>query len=141
MTIKPQQMANLREKGYRLTPQRLAILDILDHNVGHLSPLEIYQHASQRLPGITETTVYRTLDFLANHGLAVAAHMGEGKLGYESSVRQHHHLICRNCGYSIEIAPIFLEALTNQFKEQTGFMIDCSHLTFLGLCPDCVQKM
>lgn len=140
MTINNKRIADLRAKGYRLTPQRLAILDILEHNGGHLSPLEIYQHASQRLPGITETTVYRTLEFLANHGLAMLAYMGEGKLSYESSARQHHHLICRNCGYSIEIAPVFLEALASQFQEQTSFIIDCSHMTFFGLCPGCVEK-
>jgi len=54
----------LRAQGFRLTPQRLTILTILRHSGRHLSPLEIYQQAHQAMPGITEATVYRTLNWL-----------------------------------------------------------------------------
>lgn len=132
-------IANLRLQGYRLTPQRLAILNIMELDGGHLSPTEIFQRAAQRMPGITETTVYRTLDFLAQNGLALVAHIGEGKFVYESAARKHHHLICRNCGHTVEIGPELLEILYKQFHEETGFQIDCYHMTFFGLCPGCVK--
>src|SRR5512143_215520 len=93
----------LRDKGFRLTPQRLVILHILEEDGGHLSPAEIYNRAIKRMPGLTEPTVYRTLDFLARHGLAMVAHIGDGHLVYESARRNHHHLICRECGHTIEI--------------------------------------
>lgn len=130
----------LREKGYRLTPQRLVILQILEEDGGHLTPLEIYNRSVQRMPGLTEPTVYRTLDFLAQHGLALVAHIGDGHLVYEASGRNHHHLICRACGYTVEIQHEQLAALYAQFKEQTGFEIDCCHVTFFGLCPACIEK-
>src|SRR5512142_1391940 len=110
---------DLREHGHRLTPQRLAILQILDEDGGHMSPTTIYERAVQRLPGLTEATVYRTLDFLVQNRLALVAHIGDGHLVYESARRNHHHLICRECGYTVEIDHTQLSALFAQFEEQT----------------------
>ncbi len=131
---------NLRDHGYRLTPQRLAILQILEEDGGHLTPIVIYERAIQRLPGLTEATVYRTLDFLTHHDLVLVAHIGDGHLVYEAARRNHHHLICRECGYTVEIDHNQLAALFAQFEEQTGFKIDCAHVTFFGLCPGCADK-
>ncbi len=130
----------LRAQGHRLTPQRLAILQILEDAGGHLTPIEIYERAAQRLPGLTEATVYRTLDFLAHNGLALVAHVGEGRLVYESAEHNHHHLICRACGHTVEIEHDLLKELYAQFAERTGYQIDCSHMTFFGLCPGCAPK-
>jgi Fur family transcriptional regulator, ferric uptake regulator len=127
----------LRKKGYRLTPQRLAILRVLEEDGGHLSPCEIFEHASRLLPGLTEATVYRTLDFLAQHGLALVAHVGDGRLVYESADHEHHHLICRTCGHTVEIEHDLLETLYQKFFERTGYHIDCCHVTFFGHCPQC----
>ena len=134
-----QKVQLLRAQGRRLTPQRLAILQVLEEHGGHLTPSEIFERASARLPGLTETTVYRTLDFLAENGLALAAHIGDGRMVYEFAGRNHHHLICRECGYTVEIEGALLEQLYAQFKEQTGFRIDCCHVTFFGLCAGCDQ--
>ncbi len=80
----------LREQGYRLTPQRLAILDVLRNTHGHLNPTEIYQRVAQAIPGLTEATVYRTLNFLAEQGLVLVAHLGRGRLAYELTEHDHH---------------------------------------------------
>ncbi len=131
----------LRKQGHRLTPQRLAILQILDDHSGHFTPSDIYERAVQRMPGLTEATVYRTLEFLSNNGLALVAHVGDGRLVYESAAHNHHHLICRQCGHTIEIEPDLLAALYDKFHERTGFQIDCSHMTFFGLCPACAGQV
>ncbi len=133
-------MKALRKQGHRLTPQRLAILEILKEDGGHLTPAEIYTRALERMPGMTEATVYRTLDFLAQHELALVAHVGNGHLVYEVAGREHHHLICRSCGGTVEIKHELLEALYKTFEEQTGFQINCCHVTFFGLCPACITK-
>ena len=127
----------LRKSGYRLTPQRLAILQVLEETHGHLSAAEIFQSSAHRLPGLTEATVYRTLDFLVGHGLALVAHIGSGRMVYESAQHNHHHLICRKCGQSAEINHAELVALFKHFEKSTGYHIDASHVTFFGLCPDC----
>jgi len=132
-----QSLNHLRQMGYRLTPQRLAVLQVLEESHGHLSAGEVYQLALARLPGLTEATIYRTLDFLVAHGLALTAHIGSGRMVYESALHDHDHLICRKCGGSVEIDHRDLVTLFQHFEQTTGFMIDASHVTFFGLCPDC----
>jgi Fe2+ or Zn2+ uptake regulation protein len=127
----------LHAQGLRMTPQRLAILDVLQRSHGHLTPLEICRLAEQALPGLTEPTVYRTLNFLAQQGLVLVAHVGNGQLVYEIAGRNHHHLICRNCGSTCEIDHDLLKSLYEQFQASTGYHIDNFHVTFFGLCPDC----
>jgi len=131
----------LRAQGYRLTPQRLAILQIIEEDGGHLTAAKIFERASRRMPGLTEATVYRTLDFLSRKGLALVAHIGDGRLIYESADHNHHHLICRECGHTVEIGTDLLETLYQRFNEQTGYLIDCCHMTFFGLCPACVKDI
>ena len=127
----------LRQQGYRLTPQRLAVLRILRRCGEHLTPAEIIARAQDELPGMTEATVYRTLNFLTEHELARAAHVGSGQLVYEIAEHEHHHLICRACGAAVEIDHSALEALYARFETETGYRIDSPHQTFFGLCPAC----
>jgi len=133
-------LKDLRAKGFRLTPQRLAILRILEANGGHLTPLQICQQAVQQIPGLTEATVYRNLTFLAEQGMVLAAHVGSGQLVYEIAGHDHHHLICRICGQSCEVEHSLLQDLIQRFYEQTGFQVDTPHVTFFGLCPGCQGK-
>lgn len=127
----------LRARGYRLTPQRLVILRILNDADGHLSPGEICRRAQQLLPGLTEPTVYRTLNFLTEQNQVIAAHIGSGQLVYELGGHNHHHLICRKCGHSHEVEHDSLEQLYQHFQLTTGYQIDSIHVTFFGLCPAC----
>ena len=130
----------LRAQGYRLTPQRLTILRILQDADRHLTPVEVYQLAQAAMPGLTEPTVYRTLSFLTEQGLLLAAHVSNGQIVYEIAEHSHHHLICRACGGTQEIDHNVLGSLYQQFQDSTGYLIDSIHLTFFGLCPDCQNK-
>ena len=131
---------HLRSQGYRMTPQRLAILSILENAGRHLSPQEIFEQTQRTLPGMTEATVYRTLSFLAEQGLVLSAHVGSGQLVYEIAGHDHHHLICRACGGTHEIDHTLLLSLYQQFQASTGYQIDSMHVTFFGLCPECQSK-
>lgn len=127
----------LRSRGYRMTPQRLAILHVLNHSGKHLSPSEVYAKAQKQLPSLTEPTVYRTLEFLAENNLARPAHMGNGHLVYEIARHEHHHLKCRDCGSETEVEHALLEKLYKQLESASGYQLTDSHVTFFGLCPDC----
>jgi len=127
----------LHEHGYRMTPQRMAILHVLHHSDRHLSPSEVYEQACAEFPGLTETTVYRTLEFLSRNGLARSSHAGNGHLMYELARHDHHHLKCRNCGSEMEVQHTLLEPLYLQLKAMSGYRITDSHLTLMGICPDC----
>ncbi len=127
----------LHARGFRMTAQRMAILHALRRAGGHLSPTEVYKRARRERPGLTEATVYRTLEFLAGNGFALAAHVGGGRLVYELTDDRHHHLICRDCGAQVSVEHAALKSLYETLRASTGFRLDSSHVTLFGLCPDC----
>ena len=127
----------LRELGYRITPQRRVILHILRHANDHLTPGEVFEQAQANLPGLTETTVYRTLEFLAQVGLAQAAFGSSGKRAYEISDHDHHHLVCSQCGHELEIPHERLAGLFAELAGETQFQLAQNHITLFGLCPNC----
>ncbi len=127
----------LRARGFRMTPQRLAILHVLRHEATHLSPVEVYKKALKELPGLTEPTVYRTLEFLAENGLIRSSYAGSGHLTYEIAEEEHHHMICRSCGSEIEVEHALVESLYKKLESASGFKHIDSHVTFFGVCPKC----
>ena len=138
MTCSPTHIAQqVREKGFRLTPQRVAIMNVLHEAGEHLSATEIYARVHTFTPGLTEPTIYRTLDFLAQNGLVSVTHASGGKLRYELARHQHHHLVCSACGQEQEVSQAQLQAIYDQVEQITGYRLTESHITFMGLCPDC----
>jgi len=127
----------LRARGFRMTPQRLAILHVLHHAGTHLSPTEVFLSAKKVFPRLTEPTVYRTLEFLTANGLARPAHRSHGHLVYEIARHDHHHIVCRLCGREIEVQHTVLANLYQELESATGYRWMDSHITFTGLCPDC----
>ena len=140
MTCADQYTPQLRARGFRMTPQRMAILHVLHHEGTHLSPTEVFARAKEATPGLTEATVYRTLEFLAENGLARPAHMGSGHLVYEIAQQDHHHLICRKCSGEIQIDHAPLETVYAELESSSGFRSIDSHVTFFGLCPGCQEN-
>ncbi len=127
----------LRARGYRMTPQRMAILHVLHHEGIHLSPAEVYKKAHKELPGLTEPTVYRTLEFLADNGLVRPSYSSNGHLTYEIAGNAHHHIICRICENEIEVEHTLLESLYRLLETTSGYRSIDSHVTFFGVCPKC----
>jgi Fe2+ or Zn2+ uptake regulation protein len=136
----PTQIQHLRAQGFRLTPQRLAVLRVIESSGRHMHPVEIVQETQKIMPGITEASVYRILDFLTSTGLVLAAHVGSGQLVYENAARAHHHLICRSCGQSCDVDYTMLESLYKELQACTGYQVDSVHVTLFGLCPDCQNQ-
>jgi len=127
----------LRARGFRMTPQRTAILHVLRHEGTHLSPIQVYKQARQELPGLTEPTVYRALEFLAENGLVHSAYSGNRHLTYQIAGDDHHHVVCRVCGSEIEMEHAVLENLYRKLESTSGYVRIDSHMTFFGVCPKC----
>jgi Fe2+ or Zn2+ uptake regulation protein len=137
MSCASEYASQLRARGFRMTSQRLAILHALRHAGTHLSPREVYRQAKQELPTLTEPTVYRTLEFLAENGLARPSHTGNGHLMYEIAGSDHHHIVCRICGDELEVEHSLLEQLYHKLESTSGYLRIDSHMTFFGVCPNC----
>jgi Fe2+ or Zn2+ uptake regulation protein len=130
----------LRSRGFRMTPQRMAILHVLHHAGTHLSPGEIFRRAQMELPRITEPTVYRTLDFLTENGLIYPSHSGNRHSTYQIAGRDHHHVICRICGSEIEVDHAVLASMYQKLEAASGYARIDSHINFFGICPKCQDK-
>lgn len=132
----------LRQAGFRITPQRQVILEVVAHGQDHQSAQQVYRTALRRLPGLNLATVYRTLDSLNRAGLVDLMDDTNGSLRF--SLRDPHHphahLVCRECGETIELPATWLRRLTENLRRTTGFQADLEHQTFSGLCPACAQK-
>src|SRR3989304_4618580 len=90
--------ALMRERGFRVTPQRQLILDAICEGDGHTTPDEIYERVRARTPHVNRATVYRTLDFLCEMRLVVAAQIG-GHMGFGiAGGGTHHHPASRHRG-------------------------------------------
>jgi Fe2+ or Zn2+ uptake regulation protein len=118
----------------------MTILHTLRHAGTHLSPGQVYKQAKGDLPGLTEPTVYRTLEFLADNGLVHASHTSNGHLTYEIAGNEHHHVVCRICGCEVEVGHTLLENLYRQLESTTGYARIDSHMTFFGVCPACQKS-
>jgi Fe2+ or Zn2+ uptake regulation protein len=137
MAFSSEYAPQLRELGFRVTLQRMAILRVLRHSRGHLSPLEVYARARRSVPGLTQPTVYRTLEFLAANGLAWQTNLANGHLVYELAKRNHSHIVCRECGSQVEIDPRELDSAYRKLAAITGYAVDQRHVNLSGLCPRC----
>lgn len=131
----------LRRRGYKLTPQRRAVLRTVALSQDHLTPAAIYDRVRQQHPGIGLLTVYRTLQILTELGFICEVHAGGSCGSYiVGSPEHHHHLICSNCGKVINFTGCNLSELEQRLSQQTGFEIESHLLEFLGCCRSC-QKI
>ncbi len=143
MTCHKPTLERLHQQGVRVTVQRSVILEDLFHNTGHRTAEAIYQHVSDRLPGLNVATVYRTLELFREAGLVVTHPSQDGITEFElvrSGGDLHHHLICRRCGteYALEAEPV--EQLRATIEEQFGFHADLDHIVITGLCARCSEE-
>jgi Fur family ferric uptake transcriptional regulator len=129
----------IREHGFRVTPQRLLLLDAVCEGNGHTTFDEIFERVKSKAPGINQATVYRSLDFLCDLRLVVSAEI-EGHTVYEiASDTPHHHLVCRNCGSSQELTDYHFQELRDHLLEEHGFKADLDHMAITGLCAKCME--
>jgi Fur family transcriptional regulator, ferric uptake regulator len=129
--------ARLRERGYRLTPQRELILRAVDE-LGHATPDEVLAEVREHSSAVNASTVYRTLEVLEGLGLVRHAHLSDRAPTYHSvSDHEHFHLVCRNCGRVVSVGPGMLASLTARLRDEQNFAVDVGHLTVFGDCVEC----
>ncbi|MFL0247088.1 Fur family transcriptional regulator [Candidatus Clostridium stratigraminis] len=137
---------NLKEKGYKLTPQRRAIVDNIIKNEGsHLTTEELYDLVKQECPEIGLATVYRTVQLLEELNVVSKLDLNDGcyryELVHEDENHHHHHLICSNCGKVIEVQGDLLEVLEHEIESKYNFKIKNHSVKFYGICNECKDKI
>ena len=132
----------LRQKGYRLTPQRYLILNVIQEAEEHLSVDEIAERVQQHNPYVSLSTIYRTLELLKSLDLIRESHLPGEQLRYETAKGQaHHHLICRRCHQTIHLDETLLGNLHEKVQEDYHFHGLTLDLVAVGYCDSCWQLM
>ncbi len=135
--------AILRQHSYKLTPQRRVIIQTIASSQGHLTPTLIYEkvHQDYRNINIGLVTIYRTIEMLAKLKLICDLHAGGSCSSYIMSASgHHHHLICSNCGKTIDFTGCELGKVEQNLSRETGFKIEGHLLEFIGLCQACQKE-
>ncbi len=140
------EMKRIRElvkvKGYKLTPQRRATLDVILQNEGkHMSTEEVYLEVKKQCPEIGLATVYRTVLLLEEMQVLQKHNFDDGRNRYElnhpEEDHQHHHLICKGCGVVIEVEEDLLDSLEHNIEKKYDFTIVNHKVRFIGYCGQC----
>lgn len=131
---------DLRQRGYRLTPQRQLVLEAVD-TLEHATPDDILSEVRRTASGVNISTVYRTLELLEELDLVSHAHLGHGAPTYHLADRHHHiHLVCRDCTHVIEADVDVVAEFTEKLRGTFGFETDMKHFAIFGRCADCAAK-
>jgi Fur family transcriptional regulator, peroxide stress response regulator len=136
-----QMLAKLEEHGFRITPQRIAVLRVLAASEDHPSVEMIYEKVRREFPTTSLATIYKTVTLLREMNEVLELGFPEGSNRYDGhKPYPHPHVICTKCRKIIDPD---LERLTDLKKElvsETGFQITSHRLDFFGICPDCQKK-
>lgn len=137
----------LKKKGYKFTPQRKAILEVLSDRFGeHLSSEEIYDLVKVNNPEIGLATVYRTVQLLVELDVLSKLNLDDGFVRYEindndGEGHHHHHLICSECGKISEVREDLLDSIEAEIERKYEFQIKDHKLKFFGLCKSCKENL
>ena len=131
------------ENGYKLTPQRLATIEIILKNKDkHLTTEEIFTEVKKAYPNIGLATVYRTILLLDELKILTKHNFDDGKYRYElndsSESHHHHHLICSKCSRVLEVEDLLTD-LEEKIEKTYKFKITNHNLQFFGLCDRCIK--
>ncbi|TFG76317.1 MAG: transcriptional repressor [Thermodesulfobacteriales bacterium] len=126
------------DKGFKCTPQRLAVLKVLQDTSAYLSINTIHLKVKEFLPDTGLATVYRSLETLVDLNLVVKVHLEDGCHSYVIAPEGHRHpIVCTDCNKVIEFAEFPLDDLSKQISEDTGVQIKTHFLQLFGKCKEC----
>ncbi len=130
----------LRQHGVQVTAQRLAVLRAVSARP-HVTADEIAEIARREIGAISRQAVYDALGMLAERGVIRRIQPAGSPARYEDRVGDnHHHLICRDCGRTVDVDCAVGEAPCLTASDGRGFEIHEAEVIYWGRCPDCVSR-
>jgi Fur family peroxide stress response transcriptional regulator len=129
----------LREKGYKLTSQRLEIIGLLASDMTHPGAMDILKKVKNKVPQISMSTVYYTLDMLKKEGLIQEIEFYDRDNRYDVNVTNHINLICKKCG-RIDDLPGGIMLSYAQVQQKTDFQPVAMRYEYYGYCKNCRRK-
>ncbi|MBN1138595.1 MAG: transcriptional repressor [Anaerolineae bacterium] len=134
-------VAKLRERKYRLTPQRIALLRLLAAGDGHPSAHQLYEQIKDQFPTTSLATVYKTLTVLKEIDEVLELGFSGDDNRYDGNKPYPHpHLICIRCQKILDPEVNLAHGLIQEVAQSSGYQIVGHRLDFYGLCPDCQDR-
>lgn len=134
-------IARLKKQGFRLTPQRKAVLKVLASDIHHPSVEQIYKQVKKDFPMTSLATVYKTVTLLKELGEVLELGFADGSNRYDGrKPNPHPHLICIECNKILDPDVDGWRDLPQALSESTGFRILSHRLDFYGICPQCQKR-
>ena len=132
-------VASLREEGFRITPQRIAIVDYLLKTEDHPSAEHIHKTIQKKYPMVSLSTVYKTLDLLKERKLVSEIEV-DGEARFDAHIDEHINLVCMNCGKIEDVDEDSLREIWNRAAKKSKYLIVKGSFELFGYCNSCKSK-
>ncbi len=132
----------LREKGLKVTPQRMAIFGMLCETTSHPTAEQVWDAIREQFPAVSFNTVYTTLNALEKCGLIQRLHIGENAAHYDAKQVPHVHFTCKCCAKVVDFedcSHLEMQSLLAKLAEHEGCRVDKVELNVYGMCLECVK--
>ena len=130
------------DAGYRLTQPRRAVADLIGSRSGHFTAADLLGDARRKHLSLGRATLFRNLDLFTELGALERLDLPNGDHAYVACEpeQHHHHVVCRNCGKSVEVADSGLQSVVSEIARRSGYAIDAHRLELFGTCPTCAES-
>ena len=139
--IRRRVIQGMRQTGLKLTRQRLAVIDVIAGEKSHPSAATVFAKARKKVPQISLSTVYLTLDVLKRAGLIKELEFDNRDSRYEGDISDHLNLVCSGCGRIEDFKAPSPPVPSENVEKSTGFRVDSIRLEYYGYCRACRMKM
>jgi len=131
----------IRQRGGRLTPQRVAVLKVLAESKGHPSVEQIHDRIKVDFPTTSVATIYKTVALLKDMGEVLELGFGDSSNRYDGNrPYPHPHLMCTRCGEIRDLDVSALAGILDQLSRDVGYQIVGHRLDLYGICSECQDR-
>lgn len=130
-------VSRLRASGVRITAPRRMVLAALADSGSHVTAEDLHRRVRREDPDVSVSSVYRTMELLAHHGIVDHVHLGHGPAQYHLTEEHHAHLVCNRCGAVVELDPSLSAPFARAVEGALGFHLDLGHFALTGWCDAC----
>ncbi|WP_093857922.1 peroxide-responsive transcriptional repressor PerR [Tenuibacillus multivorans] len=145
MTVSEQKLqealAQLKNSGVRITPQRHAVLEYLMHTMNHPTADDIYKALEGKFPNMSVATVYNNLRVFQEIGLVRELTYGDSSSRFDCNTSKHYHIICDSCGKIVDFHYPTLDEVEQLAEQVTGFDVSHHRMEVYGTCDECQTKL
>jgi Fe2+/Zn2+ uptake regulation proteins len=130
----------LRGKGYKATPQRIAIGKFVLHNHAHPTAQRIYREVKKVYPTVSLATVYKTVQILKEAGLIQELNLEKDQTRFDPNMEPHAHLVCLQCKSINDCTDSMISEIVDRMSNEVDFSSEEWNFDIFGICSNCRRK-